>query len=130
MARAAAPWLHAGVTNKPPAPGQPVLARAGRRVVGRDHLHLDIGNVRHPRRLVVGEVRLLHATVLDNDFLPQHVAETVDDAALGLRGDVPRLHGYPGVDRDPDIVNLDLAGGALDRNLGAARVHRTGLHHG
>src|SRR5262249_58227848 len=99
-------------------PRPAVLARAGWRVAGRDRLPLDVGNLRHPRRLVVGEIRLLHAAVLDDDLLAQHVAEAVDDAALGLRGDVARLHRDAGVDRHPDIVDLDPARCAVDRDLG------------
>src|SRR5262249_55148043 len=97
---------------------------------GGDHLDLDVGDVRHARHFVVAVVRLQHPPVTDGDLLAQHVAQRVDDAALGLRRDITRLHGEPGVDGGPEIVDLDLASGATARTLGAARRQGVVLHHG
>jgi hypothetical protein len=79
---------------------------------------------------VIAVVLLDHAAVPDRDLLAQHVPKRVDDRAFGLRRDVARLHRYAGVDRGPEIVDLDLAARAVDRHLGDARRERVVLHHG
>src|SRR5207248_3948870 len=67
--------------------------------------------------LVISVVRLPHAAVLDHYFFAQHVAETVDDAALRLCREIARLHRDPGIDGDPDVVQFDLPASAIDRNF-------------
>ena len=48
-------------------------------------------------------------------------------ALSGLGGDVARLHHDARVDRGPEIVDLDLAGRLIDRDLGDARRERVVL---
>jgi hypothetical protein len=65
--------------GSPSRRGHAVLPDAGRRIVGRHHLDLDVGHVRHARHFVVGVVGFQDAAVPDGDLLPQHVAEGVDE---------------------------------------------------
>jgi hypothetical protein len=55
------------------------------------------------------------------------MSQAPHDAAFGLRRQVSRLHRDAGVDRSPEIVHLDLAAGAIDRDFGDARGERIGL---
>src|SRR5262249_31080710 len=119
-----------GVADRAGDERQPILAGASRRIVGRDDLHLDVGHVRHAGDLIVRVVRLQHATILDDDLLAQHVAEAVDDRALGLRRDIARLYSNPSVDRAPHVVHLDLAARAVDRHFGDTGRQRVVLDHG
>ena len=85
----------------------------GRLSVEND-LYLDVRHVGHAHHFIVGEIRLPHTAVLDDDLLTQNMAQTEDDAALGLSSEVARLHRDPGVDRGPEIVHFDLAAGTID----------------
>ena len=89
-------------------------------VVGRDHLDMHLRHLVHARHAVVVEVRLLDGAVLDGDAFGQRQAEAVDDAAFGLRDDIVRLHRDAAVDRAPEVVHLDLAARAVERNFGDA----------
>src|SRR6202035_4422115 len=87
-------------------------------------------HVGHARDLVIAVVRLQHAAVLDGDLFAQHRAQRIDNAALGLRGEIARLHGDAGIERSPEVEHLDLAGLAIERDLGDAGGQRVVLHHG
>lgn len=90
---------------------------AGWLVVGGDYFHLDVGDIGHARDLVIMEIRLLHAPVLDRDLLPQRVPKAENNAAFDLRSDVSGLHRNSGIDRGPEITDLDLPGAAIDSDL-------------
>src|SRR5262249_36031600 len=86
-------------------------------IVGLDHLDIHRRYVAVARYDVIIEIRLLHCPVLDADALGERQPDAVDDAALGLRHHIIRLHRRAAVDGTPDVVNLDLASGPVDRDF-------------
>ena len=120
VAQAHAGQLHHRTRDRGRNEGRGHLARAGRMVVGRDHLDMHDRHLVHARHAVVVEVRLLDHAVLDVDALDQGHAQPIDDAALGLRHHVIRLHRDAAVDGAPELMHLDLSAAAVDRHLGDA----------
>src|SRR5262249_59120402 len=76
---------------------------------------------------IVIEVRLFDCAILDRDALHQGEAQPVDNAALGLRRHIVRLHRDTAIERAPEIVQHDVAGGAFERHLGGAGDERIGI---
>ena len=70
-------------------------------------LHLDMHrrHVAIARHNVIIEIRLLYRTIFDADPLVERQSDAVDDATLGLRHHVIRLHGHAAVDGAPDVVD-------------------------
>ena len=67
--------------------------------------------------MIVAEVRLLHRAVLDGELLRQRAAQPVDYRAFDLRQRILGLDDEARIGRDPIVVDLDLAGRAIDGNL-------------
>src|ERR1700704_2108367 len=94
------------------------LAGTSGMVFGLYHLDVHRRHLVHAWDAVVVEIRLFHHAVLDRDALAQRDADAIDDAAFGLRHDIVRLHRNAAVDCAPEIVQLDLPTGAIERHLG------------
>ena len=103
------------------------LSHPGRMIVGHHHVDMDLRHVAISHDGVVVEVRLLHRAVRDRDPLGQRHAETVDDAALGLRDHVIGLYRNALIDRAPEIVDANLSGLAVDRYFRDTRDLRAGI---
>ena len=86
------------------------FAEPGRIEVGLQELHLDRRrHLRHARRLIVVEVLLHDATLVDRDLPRHHVAHRLDERALNQVDRLARVDDLAAdVDRRPGLVDVDL----------------------
>src|SRR3984957_13606099 len=93
-------------------------------VVGRDDFDVNVRHIVHSRDPVVVEIGLFDRTVPNADFLGQSQTKSEHDATLHLLDNVAGLHRDAAVNGGPKIVNLDPAGGAVNRNFRHAAEKR------
>src|SRR5262249_29743102 len=84
------------------------LAKTGRREVGLKELDFDRrGRVSHTRRLVLVEITLHDAALVDCNFPRHHVTHGLDKSSLDEVGGVKRVHGLTAnVYRGPYFVDF------------------------
>ena len=93
------------------------FADAGRWSVRHKNLGVDLWHVGHAQNLIVVEIGRLRSTVLERQFLEQRSAQPERNSTFELGMNVLRLHGDARVDRHPNIVDFDLSGLSVKRDL-------------
>src|SRR5882672_4664730 len=71
-----------GVADRRPDRWRARFADAARRVAARHDVHLDDGHLVHAQHLVIVEVALLHAALVDRDLALERGGQSVHDPTL------------------------------------------------
>src|SRR5205085_3725095 len=82
------------------------LADTARRFRALHDVHLDLRHLIDAQHLIVVEVRLLDAPVLEGHLAVERGSQAVDDRALDLALDNLRVDGLPAIDRSNDAMHL------------------------
>src|ERR1039458_5566369 len=97
------------------------LSDPARRLIARHDVHLDLRHLIHAEHLVIVEIPLLHAPLIDCDFAFERGRQPENDCALHLRLNRQRIHRPPAIHRANHVMHLHLAAFLVHRDFGHLR---------